>query len=89
MNIRNDGLELRLNDGSYKKTIKIIKPIEYVFEDWRIQLDLAEKFSSFRFELKRDMERKNIRDNLNTLSDFFDLDLKRVRMKKLNKINEN
>lgn len=87
--IRRDGLEISFTKSTYRGRLQIIKPVNFSFEDWRFENDLAEAFSKFVHILKQDMERKILRDKLDRLTDFFDLDLKKQRKNKLNKINEN
>jgi hypothetical protein len=85
--VRRDGLEIVLSETN--RMLKIIKPVEFSFEDWRFQKYLVDEFSKFIRVLNQDMERKVLQDKLDVLSDFFDLDLMKQRKNKLNRINEN
>jgi hypothetical protein len=82
MYIRNDGLKLAERNDFWN----IVSPIDYTFENYIYRDKILKFLHALRDHLEFVEKKRKEQEKFKKLSEFFDLDIKKQRMKKLEKI---
>lgn len=85
---RSDGLEVYIGTFSSLSTVEIYSPYKYVFKNEKTKIRLWRMTSDFKDAIYRKRDEEKEKDSKNKLSDFLNLDSRKNKLDRLDKLSE-